>query len=166
MRFLQIFGVALVAVGGLYGAAYALGAPGKGSASSVLYHLALEGGTLTVVSERRLDSAMRRPIARPGPDTRVRVVLVSDRGKVLYERGIADPFELRGEWPAQDGGGRIEGVHLRKTGRVDFTVTVPQLEAAAIAVLAVPQQTPRMLRYEPRAFAVVGQAELPRKARP
>lgn len=167
MRSILIFSVVLVGLGLLGGTTRAWMAPAEESSrGSVLLHLALEGDRLTVVSARRLDSPVRVPATRPGPDTRYRVVLVSETAGVLYETGIPDPFELRGEWPAQDGSGRIEGVHLRRTGRVDFSVRVPASDRATLRLLGVPENTPRMARYEPRSFSILGQAALPRQEAP
>lgn len=163
------FGAALLGLGLAVGTTFAWATPTastKAASSHLLLHLALENGQLSVVSSRVVDMPLRQRSIRPGPDTRYRVVLVSDEGKVVYETGMNDPFELRGEWPAEDGSGRIEGVHLRQTGRVDFSVRVPATEAATIRVLGVPAETPRMVCYEPRSFVSVGEAVLSQEVRP
>jgi hypothetical protein len=167
MRSFLFFVVAFGGLGLLGGIAWASKTPEANEArGSVLLHLALEDGRLTVVSARLLDSPVRARTVRPGPDTRYRIVLVSESERVLYETGIPDPFELRGEWPAQDGSGRIEGVHLRRTGRVDFSVRIPASNRATLRLLGVPEHTPRMAHYKPQSFSILGQTTLPRQEAP
>ncbi len=58
-------------------------------------------------------------------------------GSVIFERGIADPTVLRGEFANADDPQKIDSVRLRKPGRVDFVIRLPLVDGKRIEFFSV-----------------------------
>lgn len=143
--------------------------PERGTSFHWLIHVVSSGGEYRIERvigvESRLPQQRRRGRFHPW-----RYQVVGPRGQVGFERGMADPSRLRGEFRNPDDPKKIDGAHLT-LDRFGFHVRVPHLEmcernACRLLIQRVDATGAQRSGAVQRPFETVASFSLPAEATP